>query len=76
MEAKSYKSLKSGTDLRGVAVQTEGSDVTLTIDAVYDLTKAFLKWVSERKGDACLTCLNIAVGHDSRISSTAIYSAV
>ena len=30
MEEKSYKSLKSGSDIRGIAVQTEDGDVTLT----------------------------------------------
>ena len=66
MKEKSYKSLKSGTDVRGVAVQTEDYDVTLTIDAIHDITKAFLKWLADKTGK---TELRIAVGNDSRISS-------
>lgn len=73
MAEKSYKSLKSGIDLRGVAVQTEENNVTLTNEAICDLTKAFLKWISDKTGK---TCLNIAVGHDVRISSEAVFSAV
>ena len=73
MEEKSYKSLKSGSDIRGVAVQTETSDVTLTIDAIYDITKAFLKWLADKTGKTVLT---IAVGNDSRISANAVYSAI
>lgn len=73
MKEKSYKSLKSGTDVRGVAVQTEQSDVTLTIDAIHDITRAFLKWLADKTDK---TELRIAVGNDSRISADAIYAAV
>lgn len=73
MKEKSYKSLKSGTDVRGIAVRTEDYDVTLTIDAIIDITKAFLKWLADKTGK---TELRIAVGNDSRISSEAIYAAV
>ena len=45
MEEKSYKSLNSGSDIRGIAVQTEENEVTLAIEAIYDITKAFLKWL-------------------------------
>ena len=73
METKSYKSLKSGSDIRGIAVQTEDSEVTLTIEAIVDITKAYLKWLSDKTGK---THLHIAVGNDVRISSDAVYSAV
>ena len=73
MEAKSYKSLKSGSDIRGIAVKTEDSEVTLTIEAIVDITKAYLKWLSDKTGK---TDLHIAVGNDVRISSDAVYSAV
>lgn len=73
MENKSYKSLKSGSDIRGIAVQTEDSEVTLTVNAIVDITKAYLKWLSVKTGK---THLHIAVGHDVRISSDAVYSAV
>lgn len=73
MEAKSYKSLKSGSDIRGIAVQTEEHDVTLTIDAIYDITKAFLKWLANRTEKTSLT---VAVGRDVRISGDLIFTAV
>lgn len=73
MEEKSYKSLKSGSDIRGIAVQTEDSEVTLTIEAIVDITKAYLKWLADKTGK---TTLNIAVGNDVRISCNAVYSAV
>lgn len=73
MEEKSYKSLKSGSDIRGIAVQTEDSEVTLTLEAIIDITKAFLKWLADKTGK---TTLNIAVGNDVRISREAIYTAV
>ena len=73
MEEKSYKSLKSGSDIRGIAVQTEDGDVTLTIEAICDITKAYLKWLADKTGK---TALKIAVGNDVRISCDAVYSAV
>ena len=73
MEEKSYKSLKSGSDIRGIAVQTPENEITLTIDAIYDITKAFLKWLSDRCGKTMLT---VAVGRDVRISGDLIFTAV
>lgn len=73
MEEKSYSHLKSGSDIRGVAVQSENSDVTLTIEAIRDITKAFVKWLADKTGK---NTLKIAVGYDCRISSEAIYGAV
>ena len=54
MEEKSYKSLKSGSDIRGIAVQTEENEVTLAIEAIYDITKAFLKWLADKTGKETL----------------------
>ncbi len=73
METKSYSALKSGTDIRGVAVETDTREVTLTIDAIYDITRAFLKWLSDKTGKTELT---VAVGNDVRISCGAIYNAI
>ena len=60
-----YRNLKSGTDVRGYAVASREHEVTLTSAAVYDITGAFLKWLSAKTGK---TKLKIAVGHDVRIS--------
>lgn len=68
-----YKKLKSGTDIRGVAVETEGSPVQLDDLAVYDLTCGFCEWLL--KNGASLSG-RIAVGHDSRISAERIKKQV
>lgn len=61
--------LKSGTDIRGVAVKTETEEIELTNEVVEKICTAFVKWVKARynKDD-----LKIAVGHDSRISADRI----
>lgn len=73
MKTKSYSALKSGSDIRGVAIQTAEQDVTLTIEAVYDISAAFFKWLSQKCGKTNLT---IAVGYDVRLSSPAILQAI
>ena len=70
---KQYKPLKSGTDIRGVAVETESGKLQLTDEAVYDLTCGFARYLVEngvKKGG------RIAVGHDSRISAERIKTQV
>ena len=70
---KQYKALKSGTDIRGVAVETENSPVQLTDEAVYDLAGGFAQYLLQNginKG------ARVAVGHDSRISAERIKTGV
>ena len=68
-----YKKLKSGTDIRGVAVETQNSPVELTDEAVFDLTAGFCLWLLENGiKDSC----KVAVGHDSRISAERIKKQV
>ncbi len=64
--------LKSGTDIRGVAVQTETEEIELTDEVVEKICTAFVLWLrkKENKED-----LKIAVGHDSRISADRIMNA-
>lgn len=64
--------LKSGTDIRGVAVETETEKVELTDEVVEKICTAFVIWLrkKENKED-----LRIAVGHDSRISANRIKHA-
>ena len=64
-----YKALKSGTDIRGVAVETPQAFIQLTDEAVYALTCGFARFLSEH-GTAPES--RIAVGHDSRISAERI----
>lgn len=70
---KSYKALKSGTDIRGVAVATEGSPLQLTDETVFDLTGGFCRWLLSR---GVVPGSRIAVGHDSRISAERIKTQV
>ena len=73
---KFWKSFKSGTDIRGVAVDgVEGEPLNLTDEVVGKMAKAFLLWLSQRTGKQPCE-LKVAVGHDSRISADRIRSAV
>ncbi len=58
--------LKSGTDIRGVAVKTETEEIELTNEVVEKICTAFVKWVKAKYNK---DELKIAVGHDSRISA-------
>ncbi len=68
----SYLHLKSGSDIRGTAVKTEKGEIELTDDAVFKITVAFCKWLSEKGYSGN----RIAVGHDSRISAERIKKQV
>lgn len=73
---KFWKQFKSGTDIRGVAVDgVEGEPLNLTDDTVASMAAAFLLWLSQKTGKA-VSELKVAVGHDSRISAERIRSAV
>lgn len=66
-----YNSLKSGTDIRGVASVLGGNEVNLTNEAVYDITAAFVSWYVN-KYSKNPSKLVFAVGHDSRITGEEI----
>lgn len=70
-----YISLKSGTDIRGVATEKGGKEVNLTLDAVYDITRAFAVWYINRF-EKSPEDLKMAVGHDSRITGESISATV
>lgn len=72
MQYEILKKLKSGTDVRGVAVGDKSS-VTLTDEAVEAICRAFVKRLADK---LCKTNLTIAVGNDSRISAERIKNAV
>lgn len=64
--------LKSGTDVRGVAVATEKyPEFQLTDDVVKFISCAFIKFLSDKTGKAYKD-LTVSVGHDSRISADRI----
>ncbi len=71
----SYKELKSGTDIRGIASNLGGKTVNLTDDAVYDITCAFVVWYIN-KFECDPKELKISVGRDSRITGEAIAKKV
>ncbi len=74
MLLEEYLNLKNGTDVRGVAsVGIESEPITLTEEITTNIAKAFCLWLAEKTGKRKLT---IAVGHDSRISATALLDAV
>ena len=73
MNRNDFLKLKSGTDVRGIAVATEGSPVTLTDEAVYAIVCAFLKFISDKTG---IVAPKIAVGNDVRISTERILKEV
>ena len=70
-----YNELKSGTDIRGIASDLGGKEVNLTIEAVEDITSAFVVWYVN-KFNIDSTELTVAVGHDSRITGESIAAAV
>lgn len=69
-----YKSLKSGSDIRGTAVDgVKDEPLELTDKAIFDLTVGFCRWLSFDKD---IRNGKIAVGHDSRISAERIKKQV
>lgn len=67
-----YLKLKSGTDIRGVAVEgVEGEPVSLTAPVIEAIAASFLVWCEKRLGIPA-SQLRIAVGRDSRISGPRI----
>lgn len=71
----SYKELKSGTDIRGIASDLGGKKVNLSLKAVYDITSAFVVWYTN-KFSLNSADLKVAVGRDSRISGPSIAKIV
>ena len=70
-----YDFLKSGTDVRGSAVEYKGKAVELTDEAVYDIAASFVSFVAQKTGKKAEE-IKISVGHDSRISADRISDAV
>ncbi len=68
------KNLKSGTDIRGVAISTDNEQsIELTDQTVTAIIRAFATWLM-RKGYPDQSI--VAVGRDCRLSSPRIHSAV
>ena len=69
------RKLKSGTDVRGVALADGGREVNLTDEAVRRIAHSFALWLAGQKGVGA-EMLRISVGHDSRLSAQRIKAAV
>lgn len=70
------KYLKSGTDVRGVAVnQSSPEEIDLTDEAVKRIVASFVRFLSAKTGKD-KDELTVSVGHDSRISAQRIKKAV
>jgi len=68
-----YFKLQNGSDVRGVALEgVAGEPVTLTEEIARTIGYAFSQWLEKRTGKG----LTVAVGHDSRLSSDLIKTAV
>ncbi len=67
---KNYKELQNGSDIRGIAVKTEGGkDVNLTPFICGRIACGFVMWLSARTGK---NYLHISIGRDPRVTSLAI----
>ena len=75
MDLQELKVLKSGTDIRGVAVDgIDGEPLNLTDTAVDHIVRAFVIWLEQKVGKSA--DLTVFVGRDSRISGPRIRDAV
>lgn len=72
MQIYNLRKLKSGTDIRGIALGDDKT-VTLTNEAIDKICRAFATWLAQKKGG---TKLRIAVGNDSRLSANRIQKIV
>jgi phosphomannomutase len=71
-----YKNFKSGTDIRGVALEgVEGQSVNLTNEVVASMANGFVLWLSDKVGKPANE-LTVSVGRDSRVSGPRIASVV
>lgn len=71
-----WKHLKSGTDIRGVAVDgVAGEPLDLTDERVEAMAAGFAAWLSQRAGKPA-DRLTVSVGRDSRISGPRLRDAV
>lgn len=64
--------LKSGTDIRGIAIEgVPGESVNLTDNVLQKIATSFAVWLSQEKNKN-FENLSVSIGHDSRISANRI----
>ncbi len=67
--------LKSGSDIRGDAMEHDGIQPLLTIETAECVAYAFAAWLA-RKTNTTTDKLTIAVGHDSRLTGQALKNGI
>ena len=71
-----YLKLQNGSDIRGVAINgVQGENINLNYQVVYNISKAFVLWISERNKISNFNDISIAIGTDSRLSSPELLKA-
>jgi phosphomannomutase len=70
-----FKKLQNGSDVRGVAIQTEQEALNLTPEIAAQIARGFGDWLSARTGKS-LSGLKIGVGHDSRLTAETLKGGV
>lgn len=70
-----YAHLRSGTDIRGRAVESNGQAPVLTEDVGLAVGAAFSRWLGRTMGKRA-DQLTVAVGHDSRVTAEALSAAI
>lgn len=75
MQAEQWHRLKSGSDIRGAAMETDACPIELTDEAVERLGRAFACFVAKKCGKPC-EALTLSVGRDSRLSGPRMRDAL
>ncbi len=73
-----WNALQNGSDIRGVAMPTEGdsaTEVNLTPEVMWRLGLAFVHWLARSLGREA-TVLTVSVGRDSRVSGPPLMTAL
>ena len=70
-----WMKLKSGSDIRGDAMEHDGLQPTLTVETAECVGYAFALWLA-RKTNTTSDKLTIAVGHDSRLTGPALKDGI
>ncbi len=65
--------LKSGTDIRGTAIEKDGKSVDLTDERLESIVNSLVVFLKNKLNKSQLS---VAVGYDSRVSSPRIFDAV
>ena len=70
-----YLKLRTGSDVRGIAVEADGKEITLTPETAACISAAFAEWLILRTGKKPEE-LRIGTGHDSRVTAEAMTRGV